>query len=58
MREENEREKMERDLQINNNNWSSTEKEENTITIDEKIKRDQVNYKKKKIHIFKIPEIS
>ena len=49
---------MERDLQINNNNWSSTEKEENTITIDEKIKRDQVNYKKKKIHIFKIPEIS
>ena len=39
LRENTEKEKMDRDFQVNNN-WS--QKNENSISLDEKIKRDQV----------------
>ena len=41
LREKNEKEKIERDLRTNNNNNLNSGKE-NNMTIDEKIKRDQV----------------
>ena len=41
LREKNEKEKIERDLRTNNNNNLKSGKE-NNMTIDEKIKRDQV----------------